>query len=382
MKIQFSQTPLNFPLPINLAGYLKDRTATTVNDPLYVSMCILEDLVLISIDGIGVSPRLTDRIKERIKNYSEIFVFGTHTHSGVKGLIDTQDRAHPLYSQGQVFGTYNEQIEQTILSAVDSCLDNLIESSNLELKQFKLDQLYSNRNDLLKPYEQRALSLESDTFILFHFACHPTILGPDNQSISSDLVGGLRSQFDKPVMFINGAAGDVSTRFLRQGTDFTECLRFGEVLKQQFDLAQPFPVNHLLIDIKHFGITARLKKSDDVQRKITEIEQAIMTDPTNRKLQAKLEGYRLADKPKTDLTEYRLNCAVIEINGLKFVTLPLEMVSELTIDLECYILGYANDYVLYMASKDSYENELYEALASPFEKGEAERLIQKIKEQL
>ena len=75
-------------------------------------------------------------------------------------------------------------------------------------------------------------------------------------------------------------------------------------------------------------------------------------------------------------------CAVIERSmGSSSLRYHLEMVSELTIDLECYILGYANDYVLYMASKESYqENELYEALASPFEEGEAERLIQKIKE--
>lgn len=380
MKIQFSQTPLNFLLPIDLAGYLKGRSATTVNDALYVSMCILEDLVLISIDGIGVSPRLTKKIRERVKNYSEIFVFGTHTHSGVKGLIDTQDTTHPLYLQDQVFGTYSEEVEQTILLSVDSCLDNLIESSTLKLKQFKLDQLYSNRNDFLKPYEQRVLTLESDSFILFHFACHPTILGPDNQDISSDLVGGLRAQFNKPVMFINGAAGDISTRFLRQGTDFAECLRFGETLKQQFDRVQPVLVNKLSIDINHYIFSAQLKKSDDVQRKISEIELALKSDPTNRKLQAKLEGYRLADKPKTDVMEYELNCAVIKINNLKFTTLPLEMVSELTIDLECYILGYANDYVLYMVSKESYQDELYEALASPFEEGEAERLIQKIKE--
>ena len=46
------------------------------------------------------------------------------------------------------------------------------------------------------------------------------------------------------------------------------------------------------------------------------------------------------------------------------------------------IIGYANGYNLYIADRASYDAQYYEALASPFARGEGERLMEYVKELL
>ncbi len=77
------------------------------------------------------------------------------------------------------------------------------------------------------------------------FACHSTVLGPDNLLVSSDLAGYVARALEKewgvyPVIMI-GAAGDVSNRLYRQGNDLKELNRVGSEMMEPGDLPRRRP---------------------------------------------------------------------------------------------------------------------------------------------
>jgi len=71
--------------------------------------------------------------------------------------------------------------------------------------------------------------------ILVDVPCHATVLGPDNTRWSADWPGGLRRALrehhpDAVVAFLNGASGDLSTRFTRTAASPAEAERLGSLV--------------------------------------------------------------------------------------------------------------------------------------------------------
>ena len=76
--------------------------------------------------------------------------------------------------------------------------------------------------------------------ILFHYACHPTVLSADNLDYSADFPGAarqrIRERYPNAVcLFVNGAAGNISTRFYRHDQSFGEVERLGRLLGERVD---------------------------------------------------------------------------------------------------------------------------------------------------
>lgn len=346
MTVSFSQCPIKLDMPLQLVGYDKIRTAYQQHDELFVSLLQINDIKFISIDCLGVSERLVSQIRQKV---SPVYVFATHTHNGPDGLLDTNNPYHPLYGLSLTFGQYDELMEKKILDAIDYCLDNLVSSPKLWFKEFKIEDLYSNRNQSELDYEQRVLILENEHFILIHLACHPTILGSSINEVSADFVHSFRKLSDKPVMFINGPAGDISTRYTRHSQSFEECDRFGQIIMDKANQAVSKPLN-IETNYLDYEISLQTKMKEDIFN--------------------------------FETSELALKYSIIKLGPLTFVTLPLEVCSQLTLSLDCYILGYCNDYLLYLCDEKSYHKEFYEAVSSPFLIHEGHRLIRHIKEQL
>ena len=83
--------------------------------------------------------------------------------------------------------------------------------------------LASNRNDPDGPYDPTVtvLSVQAESgshlAVAVHWACHPTTLGAESLRISADFPGSLRTKLGSylapaatPILYLNGAAGDVS----------------------------------------------------------------------------------------------------------------------------------------------------------------------------
>ena len=72
---------------------------------------------------------------------------------------------------------------------------------------------------------------------------------------------------------------------------------------------------------------------------------------------------------------------IIHLQSLPIAVVPGELFSTLGIPLKkdgIEVFGYGNGYYLYIADEKSYDEMVYEAMSSPFEKGVGEFLIKEI----
>ncbi len=71
--------------------------------------------------------------------------------------------------------------------------------------------------------------------VLVNYALHPTVLHEDSSVVSADYPGYIRNEIseeypDAVMLFTQGASGDQSTRFFRQGQSFAEAERIGRAI--------------------------------------------------------------------------------------------------------------------------------------------------------
>ena len=230
--------------PVVLGGYA-DRVglSTGVHDDLEVNVLVLADaadrcLAWASIDALAVTPALRTCVESAVTGLTgcaEVLVAASHTHSAPVGWVGEILPALPA----EVDDSQLRQIEAAIRGAKPTR-----QTARVETFSTRITGVGANRTTVDGPYDDSASGLvvkaEDDRVlaICYDFACHPTVLGPDNLEISADWVGAarhaLRIEFGNvPVLYLQGCAGDISTRFTRTAQDFAECTRLGEGVASQ-----------------------------------------------------------------------------------------------------------------------------------------------------
>jgi hypothetical protein len=282
-----------------------------------------------------------------------------------------------------------------------------MESVDLLVGVAETEGIAANRNDPLAPYDPRLTVLAtrrgdgSLQAVICHFACHPTILGADNQLVSADFPGALREAvgvaFDRDgrspaVLFVNGAAGDVSTRFTRRAQDAGEVSRVGAALAmaavEALENASP-----LAGSIRHGRTTVRLPprarhpvESRAVAARVRSHEGLdLLSAAQLRVAETRAQGAAmmesLAQIPDTAIPD-ELELEAWALGDVVLVAVPGELFTSLgrLIESEAagttLLLGYANGYVGYLTDILAHESETYEALASPFEPEAGERVAE------
>ncbi len=236
---------VEFPIEVGtpLAGYAaRSGSAVGTLDELAIAALVLEDererLVILTADVAAVDADLRAEIASTAGlNRSELAICASHTHSGPAGVVA---RLHPAD---------HDRLNLELRSRFVSVASRAIEAARSDMTPVDLlfgssetEGVAANRNFASGFYDPRLSVLATRRgdgalqAILVHFACHPTILGADNLSISADFPGALRRNVtaslaqhtgEPVVLFVNGAAGDVSTRFTRRAQNVDEVERMG-----------------------------------------------------------------------------------------------------------------------------------------------------------
>ena len=231
--------PIGFPL----GGYmLRTGVSTGTLDPILARLLLLtsgdDALLLISLDWVHIDGRWAGDVRRAVETETGIgvnrtIITATHTHSGpgVFRSFITEADGEPAY-----LAVVSERIVETAgtLMAAARDVTPLFGST-------KVTGIGTHRNDpgLAVDDELSVLTLRgTDTAAVgrvIAYGCHPTLLGPDNLLFSADWVGRGLAALDRQrggvSVFINGAAGDVSTRFTREGTG---CTGAGEIRRAVF----------------------------------------------------------------------------------------------------------------------------------------------------
>lgn len=406
MRVSIIKKNINPIVPSYLSGQINRVSKHTgILDMIYCTSLILEInnelLCFIAYDLLQFDDYLSNRIRDIISSHtkilkSNIFTIPSHTHAGPEVL---RDGLFGIKTESEVQEGYLDILVDTSLECVDESLDNLLECT-IGYSEVAIDGYYGNRNDPSKLSDKtlriiRFNQNEKTIAILVNLACHPTILGAQNTLISSDLMGvirkGLEDRFDCPVMMTNGAEGDMSNRHYRLSSDEFELIRTGNGILNQI----PFQLESRLLNITEFAVYQKQFQficSSDTHR----IENAIQLNNELIKSTSNQDSLKLLnatntvlihrlkmDNPKVLDIEY----SVIDLDKIIICCIPMELFSSLFLMLKerinypILLFGLTNTSIGYCVDNVSYE-QTYEGLTSLFIKGEGERFIDSLTDEI
>ncbi len=218
------------PKGIFLIGY-GDRTKGNlgVHDDLYATALALEDgttrLAIVSLDMLTINEFIVDRVRARLAP-TEVLLCCSHTHSGP---IAYADERSPRRNQ-----EYIQALVENIVSAVQEAQANL-QPARLEYVAGEAEVGINRREQMPDGHYEigrnpdgprdksvqvvSVFSAESDSLTarlatLVNYACHGTVLGPDNLLVSADWMGVMRAKVEQELggltLFLQGAAANIN----------------------------------------------------------------------------------------------------------------------------------------------------------------------------
>lgn len=222
----------------NLLGY-GPRNSTGTHDPIFHKIVVMDDgikqFVLISSDICLISPAEYDRVASRVQKVYGIDPVNvwwavTHTHSapevGSPGMyaVYLADRLVELPV------AYTEMIEQKLIDAIGEARQKLVPAklaagwgfsqANINRRAIDVDGKASLGLNPDGPVDRKIGLIRIDKqdgsplVLIANYAIHGTVLGPQNTLVSGDAPGVVAEyvaeKIGAPVMFVNGAAGNLA----------------------------------------------------------------------------------------------------------------------------------------------------------------------------
>jgi len=212
------------PKGIFLIGY-GDRTKGNlgVHDDLTATALILDDgtarVAIVALDMLAINEFIVDRVRARLAP-TEVLLCCSHTHSGP---IAYADEKSPRKNR-----EYIDSLVDNIVEAVKEAQSNLV-PARLEYSSGEAN-IGINRRERMpdghmeigrNPEGARDKSVQvvgifTDKRIatLVNYACHGTVLGPDNLLASADWIGVMRQKVESELggltLFLQGAAANIN----------------------------------------------------------------------------------------------------------------------------------------------------------------------------
>lgn len=395
--------PAGFPL----GGYVARGTskATHSHDALEVSafwLSTMDDpgVLWLSLDSLAVDAELVRLLATSASTRlgipaDRVVVCASHTHAAPMGWTR---RLHPSLPGGR-----DDGLVATLLVRVDSALADLPglrRPVTLSWCDVPTTGVGTNRNHPDGPHDNTTGVLavrgprDSIDGLLFDYASHPTVLGPENLAWSADWPGAARAALSTAlpaavVGFLQGAAGDASPRFIRQSREHGEVDRIGALLANTIltGLSHASPLPAAVPEVHRSTVTLPVRRVPPAtaMHPLMACAGPAADTPAGRINQTRLEGARaLAALAPTDLpTTLDLPLSVVTLGEVAWVHLPVELFGSLGLRIRATspfpvtrVVGYSDGYFGYVADADGHERQLYEALVSLFDSDAGELLVE------
>lgn len=406
MKIGFAKTEITPPMGTELGGYAGYRPCAGVHDPLWCKAVVLEQdgvrVALLAMDLLSVDESLSEAISKALESLEirHVLVAAIHSHAAPCGIVLDQG---PLAEVNRVsetdpagFAAYMQTVIRQSEFACRAALENM-EPFAVSTAQGPAPVLGSERHTGDKANVTitavRILTESGRKLLLYQIPCHPTVMGPGNRLASADFVGGVEGNLDVDMaVFLNGAAGDISTRFTRREQSFEECDRLAKIVAAALNqltadapFRQPYPVRgiqtHITLKPRPVdtpeNAAAALELAEKNWRKASEAGE-----PAGklRILKSYVEGAGVAlefSYTMAGIRELQLPVTVFSFGGLKFATVPGEMFSSLW-NVDAVPICYTNGYYRYIADEKAHDAGYYEAMAAILARGQGEVFMNQV----
>jgi hypothetical protein len=375
--------------------------ATGAADPLRATIIWLgtaddSGVLWLSLDAIAVGKNLAAELAAAAGSAagvppSRVVVSASHTHSGPSGW---SGEIHPVIPAEREPDLY----EPLIAAVANASLPRRPVTASW--RSVEITGVGANRHRKHGPHDNTAgiLALHaldgSLAAVLLDFACHPTTYGSDNLRWSADWPGAARAALEPAVVgYLQGAAGDVSPRFTRQGRGAAEVTRLGGMLASRVReaLAGPgleLPQSAPAIRRTTISLAVRdLPSVDEAASIVTAAACAVpgrVDNPSGRIAQTRLDGARgqalMATAALPPMVE--LSVSVVTMGDVCWVNLPVELFAVHGASLQAdsthpitRVVGYTDGYYGYIVDKSADEAGAYEALITFFDQPTTDRLL-------
>jgi hypothetical protein len=373
------------PMGLAMDGYLaRSGRNTGAHDPLLAQALVMKtgdkQAAIVTLDVLAVSAAFTDPLRQSLAtmlhtSVDAVMICASHTHCGPAGL-------HTWFGEPSTLGTQlTRMIHERVTEAAQIALRHL-SPAGMVYAVGDVEGIGGDRNFKERQVDSQVTVLRFDKpdgtpiAILFHYACHPTVLGADTRLYSAEFPGAARNQIkaaypDAIPLFLNGAAGNVSTRFFRSDQSFKEMERLGSLLGNRVVtlLEQPTSSTSTNLGWNYRNIELPLRAFAEQESRSFPPTGETRIDRTRaegvmieRQLQQKFAGR----------SSQTASLSVLRIGDWKLAFVPGEAFSDLAIALRepaplALVVGYANDYLGYFPTQVAIDGQTYEALSSPYD---------------
>lgn len=408
MRIGFSKIDITPPVGTELGGYAGYRPCSGVHDMLHCRAVVLEQdnvrYALVQLELMCVDEALFERIAQAVEPLGiakeRLIVCAIHSHAAPQGSVPGEGPLDLVNNSCIVNReAFTDYMLSVVFAAAAACKDA---AENLEAFQVRAarglrPQVGSERHTGARPGGDLTViqcrTESGRSLILYNFPCHPTVLSADNLLVSADCAGGVEEKLDADMaVFLNGAAGDISTRFTRRESSFAECARMRDVTVEAvkgllaglpYTAPEPLSGIHTCITLQAKQVLTEEAARNQLEETTARWQQAVSDGAdagTVRILKSYVEGAGVNLEFAHTLSGIRqlhLPVTAFRFCGLDFVTIPGELFSTLQPD-GISVIGYANGYYRYVCDENAYEAGYYEALAAIIARGEGEKLVDEI----
>jgi neutral ceramidase len=429
LRVGIGHVDITPPSPTPMEGYIeRSGVSQGVHDRLFAKAAVLEDasgkkVAVISVDLIGVGKWIVDFARKGIESRigiprKNVMIAATHTHSGPRGVVDFFT-GEDAFSKGLFSRALSEKVGNGIVEAVASADKNL-EKAKIGLGRGKVTGLCSNRRSPDGPFDPELCVLKMESAegghsigCIVNYACHPTVLGPDNLFFSADFPAYVRDtvqstlrkkrrEAEVEVLYLNGASGNVSTRFTRREATFAEAERIGDALGSEV-LKVIKAVNKMNGEVEVSTTSEvimlpqrKLPPLDFVKNDLRHGEEMLeqlkargASGGETRVVESLIEGakgllgaYDYASKFEgrefeVEIQVFRLGEVVTlcAVPAELFVELGLEIKKDLKA-MNPLIVGYANGFIGYVLTEEAHREGGYESLSTFLDASAGKRIIE------
>ena len=399
---------------------MPNRISQGIHDKLYVRALFFVDpkngpLAMLQLDLLCLDLICPERIYQGLNNdfpglnKSRLLICATHTHSGFGGIFDTERGINR-----ELISLFGKNDPELVKFLAGKCIEAILEASGncmettVRMNRGTIDGLGTNRRKKDIPCDNSLFVIEflrqdQKKILLYNLCCHPTVLSGENLLISADFPGAVAGKLEEVpgaydmVVFINGSAGDMSTRFTRKASSFGECDRYSDIIvnalsgliKGDFFPLEKVELQYHSISLKRAEIPDARKAKENFQtalQNLEDLKSKNVNASTLRKAASLVEGAQMSlirsgSAAINESASYRtVETGILRINNTIIICSPFELFSTLALILkglkqvECF--GYTNSLEGYLADCDAWDNLDYEALSSDFMRGEGERYIE------
>ena len=275
-----------------MGGYANRKGAATgTHDPLYATVLVLEagntSLALVTCDLRSfVSTRVGELAKERF-GVGTTIINVSHTHSGPL----TWEARTPWYAEaedkmvraiGEARGAmFPAELEAASGSIYLGFNRRKVENGRATMWWRNAEKLASHPLDPTVYVIAVRDASRKIRAVLVNYACHPSVLGPDNLQYSADYPGAMKHAVEAQIagamcLFVQGGAGDINPYRDKEpvkGEGFQAVEEMGQALAKQVvaltGRAKAAPVASIKIASEILEVQHRWKPDERIQIGIT-----------------------------------------------------------------------------------------------------------------